>query len=287
MGSERSNAWPILVIVLSVVIAGVWKLAPIVYSKIPPSVLESIRRDAARSYLNRTPTPAESASGSVDSTSADNLIPTPANAVEPCSPKIATWGVLRRETTVKAVKGRRTLGTVKGGRFFVVGRRTGIDGETVFVGNFTPQAMDEAVYVPQDALVYFTESPDDLTGEQRACLRSYFELEGEVAKISEKHLQVVAERSPYAKEAAKALRELRKLQLAARTRKFESEDDRQTTVYELSSRQLKVSELNQRHKEWKARHASELPDPEKDPEIISIRQRQQAFKGPIQHLLGR
>ncbi len=287
MGNDRSNAWPILIIVLSVVTAGVWKLAPIVYSWIPPSVFETIRRDAARSYLNRTSTPTEPVSDSIDSTSDDNLIPTPAAVVEPCSPKVAAWGVLHRETVVKAVKGRRTLGTVKGGRFFVVGRRTGIDGETVVVGNFTPQAMDEAVYVPQDALVYFTESPDDLTTEQRACLRSYFELEGEAAKISEKHLQVVAERSPYAKEAAKALKELRKRQLATRTRKFESEDDRQTAVYELSSQQLKVSELNQRHKEWKARHANELPDPEKDPAVISIRQRQQAFKGSIQHLLRR
>ncbi len=286
MGSDRSNAWPILIIVLSVVVAGVWKFAPIVYSWIPPSVFETIRRDAARTYLNRTSTPAEPASDSVDSTNDDNLIPTPTTTVEPCSPKIAAWGVLRRETTVKAVKGRKPLGTVKGGRFFVVGRRTGIDGETVVVGNFTPQAMDEAVYVPLDALACFTESPDDLTTEQRASLRSYFELEGEAAKISEKYLQVVAERSPYAKEAAKALKELRKLQLAARTRKFESEDDRQTAVYELSSQQLKVTELNQRHKEWKARHADELPDPEKDPEIISIRQRQQAFKAPIQHLLN-
>ncbi len=285
MGNDRSNAWPILIIVLAVVTAGVWKLAPIVYSWIPPSVLETIRKDAARTYLNRTSAPTGPVSDSNDSTNDDNLIPTPAATVEPCSPKVATWGVLRRETTVKAVKGRRTLGTVKGGRFFVIGRRTGIDGETVFVGNFTPQAMDEAVYIPQENLACFTESPDDLTTEQRASLRSYFELEGDVAKISDKYLHIVAERSPYAKEAATALKQLRKLQLAARTRKYETEDDRQTATYELASQQLKVSELNQRHKEWKARHAAELPDPEKDPEIISIRRRQKAFIGPIQRLL--
>lgn len=283
MGNQepRSNFWPIFIIVLAVLTAGIWKLAPIVSSWIPQSAIESIR-DSARRNLWRTtdaPSPANV------SPSSDDL--RPSVAVEPCSPSTATWGVLRRVVTVKALEGRKALGTVKGGRFFQIARRTGIDGETVFVGNFTPQAMDEVVYVPDDAVFCFTGSPDDLTDEQRADLRLYFELEGEITAISDKYMRNAAERSPYAKDAAAALRQLRHLQKTAQPKSFDTDDERRTAFYEISSLKLKVQELNLRHKEWKEQHAAELPDPEKDPAVLDLRRRQQALKAPIKSLLGR
>lgn len=283
MGNQepRSNFWPIFIIVLAVLTAGIWKLAPIVSSWIPQSAIESIRDSARRNLWRTTETP----SPANVSPSSDDL--RPSVAVEPCSPSTATWGVLRRVATVKALEGRKALGTVKGGRFFQIARRTGIDGETVFVGNFTPQAIDEVVYVPEDAVFCFTGSPDDLTDEQRADLRLYFELEGEITAISDKYMRNAAERSPYAKDAAAALRQLRHLQKTAQPKSFDTDDERRTAFYEISSLKLKVQELNLRHKEWKEQHAAELPDPEKDPAVLDLRRRQQALKAPIKSLLGR
>lgn len=278
---QKSNFWPIFIIVLAVLTAGIWKLAPIVYSWIPQSAIESIRASADRNFRRTTDTP----SPAVASQTTNDLHPTV--SIEPCSPSSATWGILHRVTTVRALEGRRTLGTVKGGRFFQIARRTGIEGETVFVGNFTPQAMDEVVYVPEDAVSCFTGSPDDLSDGQRAALRPYFELEGEIAQITDKYMLDAAERSPYAKEAAEALKKLRHLQKTAQPKSFDTDDERRTAFYEISSLQLKVKELNLRHKEWKEQHASEFPDPEKDPVVIDLRRRQQALRAPIQSLLNR
>lgn len=281
---QKSYFWPVSIIVLAVLTAGLWKLAPIVYSWIPRSAIESIRDSANRNFRRTAEAPSSAAVSQVPGSS--DLQPT-TTKVEPCSPSSsAAWGVLRRVTPVKTLEGRKALGTVKGGRFFQIARRTGIDGETVFVGNFTPQAMDEVVYVPEGAVYCFTGSPDDLAEEQLANLRPYFELEGEIAAISDKYMREAAERSPYAKEAAEALKKLRHLQKTAQPKSFDTDDERRTAFYEISSLQLKVKELNLRHKEWKEQHATELPDPEKDPAVLDLRKRQQALKAPIQSLLG-
>ena len=58
---QKSNFWPIFIIVLAALTAGVWKLAPIVYSWIPRSAIESIR-DSANRNLRRT-TDAPSSAG--------------------------------------------------------------------------------------------------------------------------------------------------------------------------------------------------------------------------------
>ena len=280
---QKSNFWPIFIIVLAALTAGVWKLATIVDSWIPRSAIESIRDSANRNFRRTTETPSSAVVSQTPNTT--DLQPTV--TVEPCTPSSAAWGVLRRTTAVRALEGRKTLGTVKGGRFFKIARRAGIDGETVFVGNFTPHAMDEVVYVPEDAVFCFTGSPDDLTDNQRANLRPYFELEGEIARISNKYLRETAERSPYAKEAAEALKKLRHLQKTAQPRTFDTDDERRTAFYEISSLKLKVQELNLRHKEWKEQHAAELPDPEKDPAVRELRKRQQALRDSILPLLGR
>ncbi|MGN0846208.1 MAG: hypothetical protein ACI4RA_02345 [Kiritimatiellia bacterium] len=277
MGDDRSNVWPILIIALAVLAAGVWKLAPVVRAWIPPAAIDALRASAERCFSR------EAAEAPVPTADAEAPAPTP---IAPASPQSATWGVLCRETTVKALKGRKPIGVVKGGRFFQIDRRTGIDGETVFVGNFTPQSMDELVFIPEEALFCLTGSPDDLTAEQRAGLRPYFELEGEVAKIADKYMLDVAARSPFAKDAAAALKQLRKLQKTAPPSSFATDDERHAAFYEISSLRLKVQELNRRHKEWKDQHAAEFPDPEKDPAVQDIRRRQRAYRPAIRSLLG-
>lgn len=78
---QKSYFWPIFIIVLAVLTAGIWKLAPIVFSWIPQSAIESIR-DSARRNLWRT-TDAPSPAGTEDfSTPADAF---PLNAEIPAS----------------------------------------------------------------------------------------------------------------------------------------------------------------------------------------------------------
>lgn len=121
-------------------------------------------------------------------------------------------------------------------------------------------------------------STNELTTQQYADHEQYNKLEAEAAAIIEKYNLEIARRSPYGREAADALKKLRKLRQEIHTRKYESFDDRRAATYELSSLQLKVTELNLRHKEWKARNASSIPDPEKDPALIEIRRRQQLIR---------
>ncbi len=191
MESDRSYAWPIIIIVLAVVTAGVWKLAPVVYSWIPEPARVSLRDSARRCF--------------------------------------GSW-------------------------------RDASDAEA---GSFNALETTDA-------------------DEQDANLQAYLDLEEKIQAIVARHQRRVAEQSPYAQKAADALNALRRLQRSARTRTYESDDERRQVAYELSNLQLKVAELNQRHREWKARHAAEFPDPEKDPEVMALRRRQQALKAPIQ-----
>ena len=87
------------------------------------------------------------------------------------------------------------------------------------------------------------------------------------------------------REAAAALRQLRAREKAAMTMKTADADTLRKVTYEISQLRDKVQELNQKHRDWKAEHAAELPDPEKDPVYLEIIRRRQNYAGPIQDLL--
>ena len=90
-----------------------------------------------------------------------------------------------------------------------------------------------------------------------------------------------AKKSPYLQGAADALRELRAREKEAKKLRNADADTLRKTTYEISQLRVKVQELNQKHKEWKAEHAAELPDPEKDPAYLKIINRRRQYAGPI------
>ena len=53
------------------------------------------------------------------------------------------------------------------------------------------------------------------------------------------------------------------------------------TTYEISRLRVKVQELNQKHKEWKAEHAAELPVPEENPAYLEIINRRRRYAEAI------
>lgn len=195
-------------------------------------------------------------------------------------PETATWGVLNRVTLAMGLDGD-PIGTVKGGRFFLIERRFHDDDGFKVVGNFTPRRLARQVILPAVNLYCFTGDPSKLSDRQRECLRKYYELRGEAEELKAKLIQKAAERSPYYKPAVAALREFRaRAAQAEQNSAAASEENRQAT-YDLNQLRTKVQELNQKHKDWKAAHASELPDPTMDPEYIRILEVARKYAGPI------
>lgn len=183
-----------------------------------------------------------------------------------------SWCVLKQATPIESLEGK-ALGTVKGGRFFVIERRFSDDhGVMMLVGNFTPKKLEQTVQLAASQVVGYTGKPVDLSEEEANALREYYELNGSAEEYKTKLQTEASTRSPYFKPAVDALAALR-----ARARQIEertkASDANRKATYELSQLKMKVQELNRKHKEWKEQHASEFPKPENDPVYQGIRAR--------------
>ena len=197
----------------------------------------------------------------------------------------ASWAVLAQVTSVETTEGK-SLGTVKGGRFFLIERVDESGPSQVYlIGNFTPKKMKESVQIPANHVFCFTGSPDDLSETQRHCLREYYELRGAAKEYREKLVREAGEKSPYFQQAAAAVEALR-----AKVKSFKNNptsDENRKATYEISQLKQKVQELNAKHKAWKDAHAAEIPDPDEDPVYKGFLTKQRTFLAPIQEIAFR
>ena len=210
-----------------------------------------------------------------------NATPNPASALREESPydkgivrigpsasSGATWGVLSRVAPIEDLDGK-TIGNVAGGRFFLIERRAKAGGALMLIGNFTPKKLQQTVRVAAKDVICFTRSLDDLSDNQKSCLRKYYQLNGE-AEALKSRLQVrESKKNPYAVEAAKALSELRAKEAEA-SRRADDADSNRNATYEIAPLAEKVRELSKKARAWKESHASELSDPVKDPGYLML-----------------
>ena len=97
-------------------------------------------------------------------------------------PKLATWGVVNQTTDLETLRGR-DLGTIPGGRFFVIERRIRHEKGLLLAGNFWPRELAEPVQILAANLYTFSGRPQDLSERQRRDLRRYYELRGKAMDL--------------------------------------------------------------------------------------------------------
>lgn len=197
-------------------------------------------------------------------------IRTPAQrGVRPVDPLHAKWGVLTGITPVQKLDGS-PVGNAPAGRFFKIKDTITTPSGLMVTGTFIPQKMPDTVRIPTVRINCFSGAPSFLSTNQQFCLRKYYELTGEAETVKERFLRETAKKYPFLQDAADALRELRAREKAAKESKNADADTLRKMTYEISQLRVKVQELNQKHRDWKAEHSAEMPDPEKDPAYLEI-----------------
>lgn len=295
------NFWPVFIIVAAVSLAATWRFAPVVGEKMPAANREKIR-DAVAACLGHATASADAARPAAPASDVKPLAapaavaPKPAAAAPKPAPAVeeedelpslkgimqtdastATWGVLNQATTVMGLDGEER-GRVPGGRIFLIESREQAAKGYVLTGNFYPTPMAEPVRVSAMNLYCFTGKPESLSKHQRECLRNYYQLRGEAIDFKNKLLRENAERSPYGRDAAAA-----KKAFDAKAKEVEASSSGADPKAKNELSQLRETYLSllQKHRDWKAEHAAELPDPDKNPEYQKKLQASRPYAAPI------
>ena len=297
--------WPIYVAVASVSCALVWRFAPALGAHLPRGVRDricaAVKTDAAffpgRAVEQKLDTPDAveqkldtpgAAEQKLDTpvTNVTKRVPhdpdrTPAErGVRPVDAIHATWGVLTGITSVEKLDGT-VMGNVAGGRFFKIKKTISTPSGLMVTGTFIPQKTKQTVRIPTDRINCLSGDPRFLSTNQQACLRMYYKLTGEAEALREKLLFENAKNIPCLQDAAAALRELRAREKAVAEQKDADTDTLRKMTYEISQLRVKFQESDQKYREWKAEHAAEIPDPEKDPAYIEIINRRRRYADAI------
>ena len=276
----------IFIVVAVASCALVWYFAPHVGAKLPPDVRARIcsavdfTRDSATALFKRLRESEKKVSPSQN----DEVAQQKSARVRPVALEDATWGVLKRITPVEELDGK-PIGNAPGGRLFMIKETVSTTNGLKVAGTFVSQKITRTVCIPADNICCFSGTPDLLPTNQLASLGKYYKLTGEAETLKAK-LQQKAGSSPFLQDAAAALRQLRSLEKTAAERKSTADADTlRKLTYEVSRLRVKVQELNQKHKDWKAKHADQLPDPEKDPAHIKLLRELEKCAEPIKDLL--
>ena len=297
--------WPLFIAVAALSCAAVWRFVPDVRERVC-GVVDSIRggdtvaqerdppgeaalQDTGSVAQERDP-PEEAVRQAPDADAQKRAPPVrraldpnrpPAErGVRPVDPIHAAWGVLTGITPVEKLDGS-PIGNVPGGRFFKIEKTISTPSGLMVVGTFIPNKTQRTVRIPVDKISSFSGVPGFLSTNQQVCLRKFYELTGEAEALKAKLMREAAKKSPYLQDAADALRELRAKEKSVEKLRSADADTLRKTTYEISQLRVKVQELNQKHKEWKAEHAAELPDPEKDPAYLEIIDRRRHYADSI------
>lgn len=293
--------WPIYVAVTSVSCALVWRFAPALGAYLPDGVRARICRaveSSAAIFSKGGPTAeAEAIAADVERQRDEReaaeqklaVPPRPAQdpnrtpaqrGVHPVDSIHAAWGVLTGITPVEKLDGT-PVGNVAGGRFFKIKDTISTPSGLMVTGTFIPQKLPQTVRIPAKRVNCLSGVPGFLSTNQQVCLRKYYQLTGEAEALKEELMRDAAKKSPYLQDAADALRELRAREKAAEKLRRADADTLRKATYEISQLRVKAQELNQKHKEWKAEHAAELPDPEKDPAYQELINRRRSYAEAI------
>ena len=300
--------WPVFVAVAALSCVAVWRFVPDVRERVC-SLVDSIRGGDAVAQERDPPgeaallslqdpdavsascdPPGEKARQAPDAAeqkrnppmrrALDPNRPPAERGVRPVDPIHAAWGVLTDITPVEGLDGS-PIGNVSGGRFFKIEKTISTPSGLMVTGTFIPQKKQQTVRIPADKISSFSGAPGFLPTNQQVCLRKYYELTGEAEALKAKLMREAAKKSPYLQDAADALRELRAKEKSVEKMRSADADTLRKTTYEISQLRVKVQELNQKHKEWKAEHAAELSDPEKDPAYLEIIDRRRRYAEAI------
>lgn len=209
----------------------------------------------------------------------DDMLPS-LRGVEQAVPRKAKWGVLNDEAEIEKLDGT-SCGKVAGGRFFTIVEYDAKKSEPRFIGNFMPKPLPYSVSVSADKINCFTGAPENLSERQRQCLHQYYELRGKAQARKREVLRTIALKSPYARETAAALKAFRECAKKVEAAGETASDSNRKATYELSRLKAKFTQLNEKHKQWKQRHASELPDPEKDKQYLKFMEEAAKYSDPI------
>ena len=297
--------WPLFIAVAALSCAAVWRFVPDVRERVC-GVVDSIRggdtvaqerdppgeaalQDTGSVAQERDP-PEEAVRQAPDADAQKRAPPVrraldpnrpPAErGVRPVDPIHAAWGVLTGITPVEKLDGS-PIGNVPGGRFFKIEKTISTPSGLMVVGTFIPNKTQRTVRIPVDKISSFSGVPGFLSTNQQTCLRKYYELTGEAEALKAKLMREAAKKSPYLQDAADALRELRAKEKSVEKMRSADADTLRKTTYEISQLRVKVQELNQKHKEWKAEHAAEMPNPTDDPAYREIIEKRRRYAGPI------
>lgn len=235
--------------------------ADAVWSPDAVAPVPSVATATTVSVPSPTPTAAVSDGGVNDPLAPDDVPPARLGIAQ-TTPMDGDWCVLKQVTQIEKLDGT-PLGTVKGGRMFLVERRFNSDDGLMLIGNFTPKPLSEPVQLAARNVVAFTGRPEKLSANQRNSLRKYYELRGQAEERRAELALADARKSPYLAAAAAALKELREKSEAAEKNARNAEAKRQAT-YDLATLRAKVQELNKKHRDWKAQHAAQQVDPDQD-----------------------
>ena len=299
--------WPVYVAVAALSCAAVWRFAPVLGARLPPEIRVNIcrtvdsavaafsGRDTSAEAMAEAKTVAEAVTEAESDAAAqqrdppvrskgalalDPNRPPAERGVRPVDPIHAAWGVLTGITPVERLDGS-LIGNVPGGRFFKIEKTISTPSGLMVTGTFIPKKRPQTVRIPAEKISSFSGVPGFLSTNQQVCLRKYYELTGEAEELKAKLMREAAKKSPYLQDAADALRELRAKEKSVEKMRSADADTLRKTTYEISQLRVRVQELNQKHKEWKAEHAAELPDPEKDPAYLEIIDRRRRYAEAI------
>ena len=260
----------------------VWYFAPTLGARLPPEVRNQICRavDATLAQFPGKGHPGEDAAHQDDASVQPKV--RPVDLAEPD----AAWGVLNRITPVEELDGK-PIGNVAGGKFFLIKETVSEpNGNRKVIGTFfEAKKLTGTVRIPAKNISSFSGQPTDLSGNQRECLSTYYQLTGEAEARKTKANNEALNKNPYLRNLNKAVEQLRARQAAARKLAPSDLEGNRKMTYEISQLSTQVKKITQEYKNWESQHAAELPDPEKDAKYLDLLRKREACVEPIKDLL--
>ncbi len=207
--------------------------------------------------------------------------------------KEATWGIVNAIAPYKSLADGEEMGKAAVGAVFVIEQRQPAEGGGVeFIGNFCNKPIEEPVVMAASKLYCFTGSYDSLTQRQKLALQTYYKKRAEAERPKREITKEVGSRSPFFAKAVEAkekwdemVKKAEALEVALRTDKKANasriRDQLARMKGEMAVQQAKLKDLSSKHKEWKAKNASQIGDPEDDPRIQKLRAEMQSVASAI------
>ena len=192
----------------------------------------------------------------------------------------AKWAVLQASTPVIKLNGD-IMGNAPAGSVFFVEKRIPNASGMIYEGRFNSKKMTKTVRIDAKYVIPFSGDYNKLSDHHKETLKKYYELNGKAEERKAEVLKENLSKSPYLAKAAAALKKYNTASKRFKEIKNMPEDFRRKATYKLTQLKDQVQELNQKHKEWKEQHQSELNDYINDPKYIEIIAEREKFHDEI------